>query len=119
VKIQTKRVYDEPSPDDGTRVLADRLWPRGLTKDQVRAQLWAKHVAPSTELRQWYGHDPERFDDFEARYRAELDTPEGQAALHEILDVVEPGIPLTLLTSVKAVDISHLVVLTKVLSALR
>ena len=118
MEIRTKRVYDEPSPDDGTRVLADRLWPRGLTKERVGAQLWAKEVAPSTELRRWYAHDPERFDEFEARYRAELDTPEGQAALREVRDVVEPGHRLTLVTSAKPIEISHVAVLARVLSAL-
>jgi uncharacterized protein YeaO (DUF488 family) len=118
VEIRTKRVYDEPSPDDGTRVLADRLWPRGLTKERVQAQLWAKDVAPSTELRRWYAHDPERFDEFEARYRAELDTPEGQAALRAVLDVAAPGHRLTLVTSATSVDISHVAVLARVLSAL-
>lgn len=118
MEIRTKRVYDEPSPDDGTRVLADRLWPRGLTKQQVQARLWAKQVAPSNELRQWYGHVPELFDEFEARYRAELDAPDAQAALRAVLAAVDPGGRLTLLTSVKALDISHVTVLAKVLAAL-
>jgi uncharacterized protein YeaO (DUF488 family) len=116
VQIRSKRVYDEMSPDDGTRVLADRLWPRGVTKERVRADLWAKDVAPSNELRRWYAHDPERFDEFEARYRAELETPDGQAALRAVLDAIEPGGRLTLLTSAKTLDISHLAVLAKVLS---
>lgn len=117
MEIRIKRIYDEPSPADGTRVLADRLWPRGITKERAQIELWAKDVAPSSELRQWYAHDPERFDEFEARYRAELDTPEGQAALRAVLDVAPPGGPLTLLTSVKALEISHLAVLAKVLRA--
>lgn len=110
-----KRIYDEPSPDDGTRVLVDRLWPRGITKDRAEIALWAKEVAPSNELRTWYSHDPERFDEFESRYRAELDTPERHRALREVVDTVE-GTTLTLLTSSKVLDISHLAVLTKVLS---
>ncbi|EWT01353.1 MarR family transcriptional regulator [Intrasporangium oryzae NRRL B-24470] len=118
MELRTKRVYDEPSPDDGTRVLADRLWPRGITRERAHVALWAKEVAPSNELRQWYAHDPERFDEFEARYRAELDTPEGQAALRAVVDAVEPGGPLTLLTSTTAIELSHLAVLTKVLSEL-
>lgn len=109
-----KRIYDEPSPEDGTRVLADRLWPRGVTKDRAQIALWAKDAAPSNELRTWYSHDPERFDEFEARYRAELDSTAGQEALNGMLDVVG-GDQVTLLTSAKDLEISHLAVLAKVL----
>jgi len=76
MKVRTKRVYDEPSPDDGTRVLVDRVWPRGMKKDQARLDLWYKDVAPSTALRKWFGHDPARWDSFRRRYRKELDAHE-------------------------------------------
>ena len=109
-----KRIYEEPSADDGTRVLVDRLWARGVTKDRAQISLWAKDVAPSTELRKWYDHDPERFGEFEACYRRELETGTGQAALREVLDSVT-GDTLTLLTAVKEIEISHLAVLQKVL----
>jgi uncharacterized protein YeaO (DUF488 family) len=66
VEIRLKRIYDEPDREDGTRILADRLWARGITKERARIALWAKDVAPSTELRKWYDHDPERFEEFEA-----------------------------------------------------
>lgn len=70
--IQLKRVYDKPSRKDGLRVLVDRLWPRGLTKERAAVDLWLKDVAPSTELRKWFGHDPARWRQFETRYRKEL-----------------------------------------------
>jgi uncharacterized protein YeaO (DUF488 family) len=70
--IQLKRVYDEPSRVDGLRVLVDRLWPRGLTKERAAVDLWLKDVAPSTELRKWFGHDPARWGQFQARYGKEL-----------------------------------------------
>ena len=66
------RIYDEVGPDDGQRVLVDRVWPRGIRKDDPRVGMWCKDVAPSTELRQWYHHQPERFDEFASRYQAEL-----------------------------------------------
>ncbi len=71
--VKTKRVYDEPLPDDGVRVLVDRVWPRGLSKEKVQADKWLKEAAPSTELRKWFGHDPEKWDEFRERYSAELD----------------------------------------------
>ena len=67
--VRVRRVYDEPEPEDGTRVLVDRIWPRGLSKDKARLDQWFKQVAPSTELRKWYSHDPERFEEFGRRYR--------------------------------------------------
>lgn len=70
--IRTKRVYDPPSPSDGQRVLVDRLWPRGLTKEKARIDSWRRDLAPSTDLRIWYGHDPAKFDRFRERYRTEL-----------------------------------------------
>ena len=70
--IQLKRVYEKPSRKDGLRVLVDRLWPRGLTKERAAVDLWLKDVAPSTELRQWFGHDPARWKEFQSRYQLEL-----------------------------------------------
>jgi len=72
VAITVKRVYDDAAPDDGARVLVDRLWPRGISKDHARLDRWCKEVAPSTDLRTWFHHDPDRFEEFERRYRAEL-----------------------------------------------
>src|SRR4051812_20335817 len=70
--IQLKRVYEKPSRKDGLRILVDRLWPRGLSKEHAAVNLWLKDVAPSTELRKWFGHDPARWRQFQSRYRKEL-----------------------------------------------
>jgi uncharacterized protein YeaO (DUF488 family) len=70
--IQLKRVYEKPSPKDGLRILVDRLWPRGLTKERAAVNLWMKDVAPSTELRKWFNHDPAKWKEFQVRYRKEL-----------------------------------------------
>lgn len=80
-QIAIKRVYDEPEASDGMRVLVDRLWPRGLSKEHAHIDLWLKEVAPSNELRAWFGHDPAKFDEFRGRYEAELTSDSGQAAL--------------------------------------
>ena len=72
MNIQLKRAYEEPSETDGTRILIDRLWPRGLTKEKAKIDLWLKDIAPSTELRTWFGHDPSKWDDFKQRYKNEL-----------------------------------------------
>lgn len=70
--MQIKRVYDEPSETDGKRILIDRLWPRGLTKAKAKVDLWLKDIAPSKELRQWFGHDPRKWYEFKKRYQDEL-----------------------------------------------
>jgi uncharacterized protein YeaO (DUF488 family) len=80
--IHLKRVYAEPSPTDGTRILVDRLWPRGLTKEKAAVDLWLKEVAPSNDLRKWFAHDPAKWPEFKKRYRAELkQNPEAVAKL--------------------------------------
>lgn len=71
-EIEIKRAYEPPSPTDGYRVLVDRIWPRGITRNEAALDEWAKELAPSTELRKWFGHDPDRWDEFQKRYRAEL-----------------------------------------------
>ena len=70
--LKIKRVYERPEPRDGSRILVDRLWPRGLTKERARVDLWLKEVAPSTRLRKWFGHDPKKWKDFCSRYRTQL-----------------------------------------------
>src|SRR5271165_6882659 len=70
--IRIKRAYEEPGKEDGTRILVDRLWPRGLTKEKARVDLWLKDVAPSTELRKWFAHDPAKWAEFRTRYLEEL-----------------------------------------------
>jgi len=84
--IRLKRAYEEPGPDDGVRIFVERLWPRGVRKEDARLDLWLKDIAPSPELRKWYGHDPARWKAFRDRYRRELqDHPEAVAALREKL----------------------------------
>jgi uncharacterized protein YeaO (DUF488 family) len=83
VSIEVRRIYDPPSKDDGYRVLVDRLWPRGLTHEDARIDLWLKDIAPSDILRKWFDHDPARWDEFRVRYHRELD--ERRAALHDLL----------------------------------
>ena len=92
--IRTKRVYDDAAPEDGLRILIDRLWPRGLAKAEARVDAWRPELAPSSELRTWYGHDPARFAEFRRRYRRELERP--VAAIAAL--AVEAGTrPVTLL----------------------
>jgi uncharacterized protein YeaO (DUF488 family) len=86
-KIRIRRVYDAPGPEDGKRILVDRLWPRGLTKEKAKIDFWAKDIAPSNELRKWYGHDPAKWDEFQKRYFADLDRNKtGVEALIEAMD---------------------------------
>lgn len=113
-EVQVRRAYDEPAPEDGTRVLVDRLWPRGLSKDRAAFDEWCRSVAPSTALRKWYGHDPERFAEFSRRYRVELDEPERAEALAHLRELATCG-TLTLLTATKHADISEAAVLAKLL----
>ena len=79
--IRIKRAYEEPDREDGTRILVDRLWPRGLTKEKARVDLWLKDVAPSTELRKWFAHDPAKWAEFRLRYREELKRNKEQVSL--------------------------------------
>jgi uncharacterized protein YeaO (DUF488 family) len=87
--IKLKRVYDKPSTDDGFRVLVERLWPRGVTKDAARLDIWLKEVAPSPELRKWYSHDVSKWNEFQKRYRAEL--AQHHDALNEIMEKQKEG----------------------------
>jgi uncharacterized protein YeaO (DUF488 family) len=113
--IRAARVYDQPSADDGQRVLVDRLWPRGLSKASAALDSWCKEVAPTAELRNWYGHEPDLFAEFTQRYRAQLADADHRAALAELAEIAAHH-PLTLLTAVKSIDISHAAVLVDVLS---
>jgi len=86
MRIRTKRIYDPPEQSDGRRILIDRLWPRGMSKDAAKLTHWARSVAPSDALRRWYQHEPAKWDEFRRRYFAELDAnPEGVAELREHL----------------------------------
>jgi uncharacterized protein YeaO (DUF488 family) len=112
--VRVRRAYDEPAGEDGARVLVDRIWPRGLSKEKAGLDEWCKAVAPSTALRTWYGHAPERFEEFGRRYRAELEEPERAQALEHLRDLARRG-TLTLLTATKRADISEAVVLADLL----
>jgi uncharacterized protein YeaO (DUF488 family) len=104
--IRVRRVYDDPVPEDGIRVLVDRVWPRGLRKAAARLDDWAKDVAPSRELRTWYGHDPAKFGEFRRRYTAELAQPGPEAALGRLRAMAAKG-PVTLLTATRDIGIAR------------
>ena len=114
-EVRVRRVYDEPEDNDGVRVLVDRIWPRGMTKARAALDEWCKDVAPSTELRKWYSHDPAKFEEFTRRYGAELEQAERAQALQYLRDLAADR-RLTLLTGSKAVDISEAAVLAAILS---
>jgi uncharacterized protein YeaO (DUF488 family) len=110
--IRIKRVYDPPARGDGFRVLVDRLWPRGLKKDAAPLDAWAKEIAPSGELRKWFGHDPQRWKEFRARYKAELrdHEPELEGLRHRATQR-----PVTLLCAAQDPEHNHAIVLKEVL----
>ncbi len=101
-QVRIRRVYDDAAESDGTRVLVDRIWPRGLTKERAAVDVWLKEGAPSTELRKWFGHDPARWKEFEARYRIELDR--NTDAIAQLRELFAAG-PVTLLYGAR--DESH------------
>ena len=109
-QVRMRRVYDEPPREDGTRVLVDRVWPRGLSKDRARLDEWSKQVAPSAGLRRWYAHDRARFAEFSRRYRVELQAPERAAALSHLRRLAKDQ-TVTLLTATKDIAISQAAVL--------
>ncbi|MEV6246719.1 DUF488 family protein [Streptomyces sp. NPDC051742] len=111
-EIRVRRVYDTPSPDDGVRVLVDRLWPRGLARTDARIDEWPKALTPSTELRRWY-HGPDgEYEEFRRRYEAELAAPEAAAALDRLRDLASKD-TVTLLTATKDPALSHTSVLLR------
>jgi uncharacterized protein YeaO (DUF488 family) len=112
--IQVKRIQDPVDPADGLRVLVDRLWPRGVAKAQAPWDLWLKDVAPSTELRRWFGHDPARWEDFQRRYGAEL---RGSAAFAQLQSLARSGGRLTLLYSARDRERNQAVALARWLQA--
>ncbi len=111
--IRIKRIYDPPAPDDGRRILIDRLWPRGLTKEAARLDDWLKEVAPSDELRHWFGHDPARWEEFRERYRAELS---GQGELLDRLRAAGEAGTVTLLFAAADTEHNNAVVLQEMLA---
>ena len=114
ISIKIKRVYEEAAPKDGLRILVDRLWPRGVSKAALKYDVWPRNLAPSTELRAWYGHDPKRFAEFRRRYRGELRAQrEAVAALRATIK----RRAATLITAVRELNLSHAVVLRELLLA--
>ena len=114
-RVQVRRVYEAPTSSDGVRVLVDRIWPRGVSKAVAALDEWWKAIAPSTELRKWYGHDPERFEEFGRRYRRELEEPEWAEALEHLRQLAR-NVPLTLLTATKKPEVSEAEVLMRLLT---
>lgn len=112
--IALKRVYEQPEAGDGTRVLVERLWPRGLSKERAHVDLWLKEVAPDNELRTWFRHDPEKWMEFRRRYEAELATEERQAALQKLRDLAREG-PVTLVFATHDEHLSNAAVLRDLL----
>jgi uncharacterized protein YeaO (DUF488 family) len=112
--VRVRRVYAEPERGDGIRVLVDRIWPRGLTKARAALDEWCKDVAPSGELRKWYDHDPDRFEDFSRRYQAELKDPQRADALAHLRELAKER-QLTLLTATRQPEISEAAVLAELL----
>jgi uncharacterized protein YeaO (DUF488 family) len=110
--IAIKRAYDELSPQDGVRILIDRLWPRGLSKAKLKIDAWPRELTPSTDLRKWYGHEPSRFAEFRRRYGAELTEHKDQL---DALRAMAKGRAVTLITATREVDLSHAVVIREML----
>ncbi len=113
--IYTKRAYEPVGPSDGYRVLIDRLWPRGVSKVRAHIDEWAKDIAPSAELRRWYGHDPAKWKEFRSRYLRELRSPAAKAVLDSLVRRAKRG-PVTLVYASSASEISDVAVLEEKLS---
>jgi uncharacterized protein YeaO (DUF488 family) len=111
--IRVRRIYDDRKSEDGFRVLVDRLWPRGVSKERAAIDLWMKEVAPSSELRTWFGHRPARFADFSTRYVDEL---ENNPAVEQLVGVVNRNPTVTLLYGAKDKTTNHAVVLADYLA---
>jgi uncharacterized protein YeaO (DUF488 family) len=114
-QVAIKRVYDEPGEGDGMRVLVDRLWPRGLSKERARVDLWLKEVAPSSELRTWFGHDPAKFDEFRKRYEAELASGSAHDALARLRELARQQ-QVTLVFGARDAEHSNAAVLSELLN---
>jgi uncharacterized protein YeaO (DUF488 family) len=108
MNIAIKRIYEPFSPTDGYRILVDRLWPRGIKKENAHIDIWIKEVAPSTELRKWFNHDPNKQDEFRIRYQAEI---KGSSAFDELLQLVREHKTVTFLYASKEEHYNHAIVL--------
>ena len=107
-QVDIKRVYEQAADEDGVRILVDRLWPRGVSKERAALSGWLKEVAPSPDLRRWWHHDPDRFEDFARRYRTELDD---NPALGDLLSIVREHDRTTLVYAAKDPAVNHALIL--------
>ena len=110
--VRSRRVYEEPMAEDGTRILVDRLWPRGIAKEKARIDEWLKEIAPSDELRKWFGHDPARWEEFRERYRRELDAK--AELLDQLRGLTKKG-TVTLLFAAKDEEHNNAIVLKEMI----
>lgn len=113
--VRVRRIYDQAEPGDGARVLIDGMWPRGVRKDDLDHDEWVKDIAPSSELRTWFGHEPDRFDRFTTRYQEELEAGPGREALDHLRALTKDG-TVTLLTATKDLRHSHAAVVADLLN---
>ncbi len=111
MEVLLKRAYEKPASADGFRVLVDRLWPRGRKKTDLRLNAWLKEIAPSTELRKWFNHDPKRWLEFCRRYKAELKNPEAKKAIADTVHVARKYSAITLIYAAKDAEHNEAVVL--------
>ena len=118
-RVKVKRVYEKPSRSDGTRVLVDRLWPRGLTKDRAKIDAWLREIAPSNHLRRWFHSHPTEWSSFRRRYLKELSCPEATSALDELYRLVHGKKQLTLLFASRNEEHNNAVVLKDLLTGMR
>jgi len=114
MSIAIKRIYEEPAPGDGARILVDRLWPRGVSKERAKLDLWLKDIAPSTELREWFGHDPKKWIEFQKKYKIELANNEEPVA--ELKKIIRQNNTATLLYAAKDEEHNEAAVLKNLLS---
>ena len=112
--VQIKRAYSQPIPNDGVRILVDRVWPRGCTKEHLQLDAWRKDLAPSTALRKWFGHDPRKWVEFSVRYRKELQQPELRSAIDELAKLARTQ-RITLVFSAKSTTQNQAVILKELI----
>jgi uncharacterized protein YeaO (DUF488 family) len=109
--VRYRRIYDDASSEDGLRILVDRIWPRGVRKEDANVDEWLREIAPSTELRRWYGHDPDRYAEFRRRYLAELREPVRKQAAQRLRETAAGHNRMTLLTATRDLEHSQAAVL--------
>ena len=118
-QVVTKRVYEKPSDDDGLRILVDRLWPRGLTKQDAKVDLWLRDIAPSNELRKWFHANPEQWSEFRKRYAKELHQPPASAAVDRLYEAVEDEGKVSLLFASTSVERNNATVLKELVQGMK